>query len=331
MIDRALALCEEVVVISYSKPEMAGCDPDRRASWLGARFPQTRRLVVTEATLAAHRGTSEFDEVPPNDAHAERHRRFVAYVCRRILNVEIDAVFTSEDYGDGFAATLDAEQRRHHEHAPTVTHICVDRARRVVPISATMIRADVHAHRNSLSPEVYASFVKRICILGGESSGKSTLAERLAAVLDTVHVPEYGRELWELRDGALAFDDLQHIGERQVALEEEAALRAREFLICDTSPLTTQFYSQHLFGRVDPMLERLAASRRYDHTALCAPDFTFVQDGTRQDDAFRRRQHEWYLEQLGARGDAWMLAEGSPSQRVLAVCAHLRADGVCTR
>ena len=286
-----------------------------------------RRLVVNDASLAAHAHTAEFSEVPPNDADDDTHRRFIAYLCQRVLGIEVDAVFTSEDYGNGFAAALEAEQRRHRSDAPSVTHVCVDRARQIVPVSATIIRCDVHANRRWLSPEVYASFVKRVCVLGGESSGKSTLAEQLATALDTVSVPEYGRELWEAREGVLTFDDLRAIGERQVVLEGEAAMRGREFLVCDTSPLTTLFYSRHLFGCADPALERLAMSTRYDLTVLCAPDFPFVQDGTRQDESFRLRQHEWYLEQLAERGDNWMIAAGPVEERVRAVAARARTVG----
>lgn len=314
MIERALALCDEVVIISYSRPELPGSEPERRARWLAARFPETRRLVVSDARFAT---------MPANDADAATHRRFVAFLCRSVIGVEVDAVFTSEDYGDGFAASLESAQRQHDPHAPQVVHVTVDRAREIIPISATAIRADVHAHREWLSPEVYASFVRRVCILGGESSGKSTLAERLALTLGTSHVAEYGRLLWEQKGGALDFDDMLHIAECQVALEERAASRAREFLICDTSPLTTLLYSDRLFGQVDPALERLAMSRRYDLTVLCAPDFPFVQDGTRQDDAFRRYQHQWYLDRLATRADPWILVRGSVDERIAAVIAAI--------
>jgi HTH-type transcriptional repressor of NAD biosynthesis genes len=254
----------------------------------------------------------------------------VAFLCRCVLGVEVDAVFTSEDYGDGFAASLESAQREHNPGAPSVAHICVDRARDMIPISATSIRADVHAHRQWLSPEVYASFVRRVCILGGESSGKSTLAKELAAALDTTHVAEYGRLLWEEKAGTLAFDDMLRIAETQIMLEESAAGSARELLICDTSPLTTMLYSEHLFGRVDPALERMATSSRYDLTVLCAPDFPFVQDGTRQDDVFRRFQHQWYLDKLEARGDRWVLVRGSVEQRVRTVSEHLHAAAAPT-
>jgi HTH-type transcriptional repressor of NAD biosynthesis genes len=315
------------VLISYSRPELPGCEPERREKWLAARFPETRRLVVSDTVLASYRQRGVPREIPDNDADASTHRRFVAQLCRCVIGEEIDAVFTSEDYGDGFAASLEAAQREHNPGAPSVTHVCVDLARDIVPISATAIRADVHAHRHWLSPAVYASFVRRVCILGGESSGKSTLATQLAAALDTIHVAEYGRSLWEQKAGALVFNDMLHIAERQIALEESAAGSARELLICDTSPLTTMLYSEHLFGRVDPALERLAASRRYDLTVLCAPDFPFVQDGTRQDDEFRRFQHQWYLDRLEARGDRWILVRGSIDDRVRMVSEHLHPAG----
>ena len=100
-------------------------------------------------------------------------------VCRRVAGSVEHAercVFTSESYGDGFAAELTACFRASDSSASPVTHILVDQARREVPISASIIRENIHAHRHWLSPVVYADFVERICLLGGESSGKSTLA-----------------------------------------------------------------------------------------------------------------------------------------------------------
>ncbi len=228
----------------------------------------------------------------------------------------MDVVYTSESYGPGFAAALARFFGR------DVRHVAVDPARGVVPISATAIRADVHAQRRYLSPAVYASFVERVVVLGGESSGKTTLAVALAAHFDTLHVGEYGRELWVEKDGALVFEDMLHIGERQIELEEEAARRAYRTLFCDTSPLTTLYYSQALFGRADPRLEALA-ERRYDRVILCALDVPFEQDGTRQDPAFRERQHAWYVERLSSRGIAWIDATGSVEERVRQVAAAL--------
>ncbi|HVE79425.1 MAG TPA: AAA family ATPase [Gemmatimonadaceae bacterium] len=315
VVERALALCDEVVVLSYSRPEPAGCGAHRRARWLAARFPRARQLVLAPDGERRAGGRPARVSIPANDAAARAHRRFVGDVCRHRLGGAVDAVFTSEAYGAGFAAELTRYFRRHRMSDAPVRHHAVDPGRWTVPISGTAIRADVHAARRWLAPEVYSSFVRRVCVLGGESSGKTTLAAALAEALRTLWVPEYARALWERKHGMLTPDDMSAIARRQVVDEEATAGAADRVLVCDTSPLATAFYDEELFGRVDGVAARLAA-RRYDLTVLCAPDFPFVQDGTRQDAAFRARQHAWYLGRLARGRGPWLVATGSVEQRV---------------
>lgn len=168
--------------------------------------------------------------------------------------------------------------------------------------------------------------MERICLLGAESTGKSTLAEALAMALGTAWVPEYGRERWLEKGGHLEYADMLDIGRRQVALEEFAARTASRWLFCDTSPMTTAFYSEAMFGRVDDELLRLAA-RPYDRTWLCAPDFALVQDGTRRDQAFRRRQHDWYLARLECYGVPYEVLTGDHSRRMAQATAWLMVVG----
>jgi len=330
LIRHALERCDTVTLVSYTQPEFPGCGPAVRELWLAEAFPAADRLVVDDALLAAacaERGLPA-RRVPDNDAPASEHRTFVAWLLLAVRGETVDAVFTSEDYGDGFAALL-TDVFRGAGFATPVRHVCVDPARTQVPISGTAIRADVHGQRAHLAPHVYASFIERVCFLGGESTGKTTLAEEMAARLGTAWVPEYGRELWERKDGKLVFEDMVEIGRAQCAREDALALRARRWLFCDTSPLTTLLYSRFMFGRADPRLEEMA-ERPYDHLVLCAPDFAFVTDGTRQDEPFQRRQHEWYLRELGRRGLAFHLVEGGPEQRVARVCALLGAASFVT-
>jgi NadR type nicotinamide-nucleotide adenylyltransferase len=327
VIRRAFELCREVVLISYSNPELPGCEAGRRGQWLAQLFPQAHRLVVTDDWLRQRfpaLNGSVF--IPRNDAEDLVHRRFVGFLCAKGLGLMVDAVFTSEDYGDGFARELTTYFREHNSSAPEIRHVQVDRGRTEVPISGSQIRADLEAHRQWLSPIVYASFVRRVCILGGESSGKSTLAEALAAHHGTVHVPEYGRELWESKNGSLTYEDMLHIAQTQAAAEEQASLQANRFLFCDTSPLTTLFYSQHLFHRADPKLEHLA-QHCYDLVVLCAADFAFVQDGTRQDANFREHQNAWYRSELNRRGVPFLQVTGGLSERIAQVTEHLKVIG----
>ena len=170
-----------------------------------------------------------------------------------------------------------------------------------------------------------ATPVCRLALLGGESSGKTTLAIALAEALHTVWVPEYGRQLWEELRQTLDMVQLLHVAQRQVELEESAAQHARVWLVCDTTPLTTLQYCLHDHGQAPPDLHALAR-RHYDLQLLCMPDFGFVQDGCRRDDGFRQQQHTWALQQLAAQGANVLTVRGTVAQRVEQVVQALRAS-----
>lgn len=320
----ARAHCERLIVLSYSKPELPGCPPERRAAWLKAFCPDAVRLVLDDGVLAAFaaRTGQPRRTLPDNDADEEAHRTFVAWACRVMLGTAVDRVFTSEDYGDGFAASLARQFDR------PVTHVMFDRSRTRNPVSGTRLRADPALHRTYLSDAVRRDLVRNVTLLGGESTGKTTLSAALAQRLGTVWVPEYGRELWEQRDGKLRFDDLIDIGREQVLREEAARADASGWLVCDTSPLVTMFYSEAMFGRVDPDLAVLAR-RSYDATLLCAADFAFVQDGTRRDEGFRAHQNDWYREHLARMATPYRLVEGGLSDRLTAASRYLDICGTC--
>lgn len=321
LIRRATQACGELLVVSYTKPEFPGLEPARREGWLRAQFPQAHIVVLDDARLAAlcaARGVPA-RTLPHNEDDGELHRHFMGWLCWTVLDLPVDAVFSSEDYGPGFARVL-----QQHYAQGAVAHVSVDPARTLVPVSGTLVRQDPHARGALLSPVVRASFVRRVCVLGGESSGKTTLAQALARHFDTAWVAEYGRELWESQDGILSYDDLLKIGREQLRREAAAAGQARRWLFCDTSPLTTYFYCVEMFGRAEAALLELAG-HDYDLVVLCAPDFPFIQDGTRRDDSFRLRQHAWYQAELARRGIAFVHVAGSVDERVRQVAQVLAA------
>jgi HTH-type transcriptional regulator, transcriptional repressor of NAD biosynthesis genes len=197
---------------------------------------------------------------------------------------------------------------------------CLDRSH--VPISATQIRRNPHEHRQWMAPDVASAFVHRIVLLGGESSGKTTLTAALADHFKTIWVHEYGRELWEQQQGILSEEDLLKIGHEQIRREEQALRSANYYLFGDTSPLTTLGYSLWIFGHVGPALAKLA-TRTYDAIILCKPDFPFVQDGSRREEAFRDQQHAWYQERLATLRYPVLEASGTVSERVSSVALWL--------
>ena len=321
LVRHAAAQCDRLLVLSYTKPEFDGCGVARRRQWLQTRWPAHECLVVDDVWVrqaCAARGIGA-QPMPFNDAADAVHQNWLAWLLGEVLQRRPDALFCSEDYGPPTATTLS------RAFGKPVTAVVFDRDRQQVPISASALRGSPELISHWTAPEVAATFVRRLALLGGESSGKTSLSAALAQALGTVWVAEYGRELWELQQG-LAQADLLKVAREQIAREDRSALEAREWLVCDTSPLTTWGYSHWTFGQADPELERLAA-RPYDAAVLCCPDFAFVQDGTRQDDAFRRRQHLWYLERLQSGTTPWLAVAGPVDQRVAQTLAWMKGLG----
>lgn len=171
-----------------------------------------------------------------------------------------------------------------------------------------------------------AGDVKRIALLGGESSGKTTLALALAEALGTCWVPEYGRQRWEELRCTLSVAELLAVARRQVQWEEEHLAQQRAaragWLVCDTTPLTTLQYCLYDHGHAPGELHALAR-RSYHHVVVCTPDFEFVQDGCRRDDAYRAAQHAWTLQRLAEAGHPHVEVSGPVHQRVSRVLALL--------
>src|SRR3569833_228901 len=107
LIRRAQDDCAELIILSYSYPEFAGCEASRREAWLKELFPRARRLVVTNELLRRVVNVdSEFTAVPPNAAADAAHRAFCAFVIEIFAKTTVDAVFTGDAYGAGCAAHL---------------------------------------------------------------------------------------------------------------------------------------------------------------------------------------------------------------------------------
>jgi len=117
-------------------------------------------------------------------------------------------------------------------------------------------------------------------------------------------------------------DDLLKIAHEQIHREEMALKSANRYLFCDTSPLTTAGYGLWMFGHIDPELEELAR-RSYDAIVLCKPDFPFVQDGFRREEAFRDQQHAWYQDQIANLACPVLEVGGNESERVSSVASWL--------
>jgi HTH-type transcriptional repressor of NAD biosynthesis genes len=171
------------------------------------------------------------------------------------------------------------------------------------------------------------SRVRRVCILGAESTGKSTLAEALAKRYDTVWNPEYGRpytQLGRMANAPWESREFVHIARMQCWYEDFLAEFAQRVLITDTDAFTTAVFHEVYLGTPATGFEELV-DRTYDLYVVCGLDVPWRHDGIREFEEQRRWMHERYLERARTSGRPWILAEGSRERRLEAVAAVLDA------
>ena len=288
VVREALRQCAAVTVLVGAKAEQP-IPGELRGRWIRVEMPAVEVVVVDQ----------DARELPEDDSRAW------AEAAVTLLGGRPDAVFTSEPYGDEFARELEC------------VHVAVDPDRRAVPVSGTAIRADPLAHLRFLPPSVRASYVRRVCILGAESTGKTTLARALAERLETVWVPEYGAAYHhvgrpEVR-GPWTTGELVHIARIQNWLEDFLAGHANRVLVCDTDAFTTGRFHELYLDAAAADVDALV--REYDLYLLCDPETPFAQDALelRREDA-RRWMHGAYAEH--ARTRPHLAVRGPHEERV---------------
>jgi NadR type nicotinamide-nucleotide adenylyltransferase len=302
LLDAARDLASSLTVIVWSTPDFPAMPNDVRAGWVRELYPGARVIVGNGG--------------PDNAAPDLEQREYVVRLLRA-ADLAPDVVVTGvEDYGPGFAAHLG------------VAHVTVDRPRTTVPLSGTAVRGDVHAYREFLDPRVYRHFVTRVVFLGAESTGKTTLAERMAAELGTVWMPEYGRDYYAERGGVLDLEDYVTIARRHREGEDDLSLQANRYLFVDTNAITTMFFS-HYYNRGSlPALRRMAdeCAARYQRVVVCDDDIPFEQDGWRDNVVWRGRMQGMVLHDLDVRGIPYAIVRGSLDERVEQVTSLLDAE-----
>lgn len=295
LIQTGLAGCRRLTVFVCERPEDPIPGPVR-AGWLSTLFPEADVRVI-------------------DDRYDAQDSRVWAENTIRWLPGRPDVVFTSEAYGEPYAACLGCR------------HQSVDPARARVPVSGTAVRADPYAQWAFISPPVRGWYAKRVCVLGAESTGTTTLAQALSTVLRTPWVEEYGREYSEAKqqqgETAWSSEEFTRIAEEQNRREDEAATRADRLLICDTNSFATRLWHRRYMGHESMEVARVAARARCDLYLLTGDEIPFVQDGLRDGEHIRHEMHRWFEEALAAQPVPWMLLRGSRQARLLQALARL--------
>jgi NadR type nicotinamide-nucleotide adenylyltransferase len=160
--------------------------------------------------------------------------------------------------------------------------------------------------------------VRRVRLIGAESTGKTTLACALADLFGTVWNPEYGRPYTEIgreRDAPWTSPEFTHIARMTCWYEDFLATLATDVLFCDTDAFTTSVFHEVYLGAPTSAFRDLT-ERPYDLTIVCGLDAPWAHDGIREFEEQRAWMHARYLDHARASGRPWLLVAGPHETRL---------------
>lgn len=163
---------------------------------------------------------------------------------------------------------------------------------------------------------------QRILITGPESTGKSWLAQQLAAHYQTAWVPEVARRYLETLGREYEEHDLLEIARLQLAEEDRLAKETAGYLFCDTGMLVLKIWSLHKYGRCHPYILEQLRERTYLHIFLTNIDLPWEPDPLREHPEQRRYLFNWYRQELAQQ--QYTLISGSGNKRLQAAINSLQ-------
>ena len=301
LIDFALKNCDHLsIVLCYSSNEpIKGIV---RKQWLES-------IVKNYDTVNILCFEYDENELPNTSVSSSEVSKVWATAFKKLLP-DADIVFASEKYAEYIGEYMNVE------------YLLFDEKRILVPVSATQIRENALFYWNYLPKEVRPYFVKKICIAGTESTGKSTLTKNLAMHYHTTYVAEAGRDIVEVTDNC-TYEDLLKIAEVHTKEILKKTPGANKLLFVDTDINITRSYSEFLFKRTLKTEDWMEAANHFDMYLFLEPDCEYVQDGTRLSIEERNKLSEHHKKILIREGINYISINGSWENRFIESCKRI--------
>ncbi len=187
--------------------------------------------------------------------------------------------------------------------------------------------------------------LKKVVVIGPESTGKSTLCKQLAAHFQTRWCPEFARQYLLEHGMNYTYDDLLTIAKGQIDLEEEYIDEVRKskrpedrkttiidkeilsglsdfptssLLFIDTDMYVMKIWCEFVFGKCHQFILDRIAARKYDLYLLCKIDLPWIKDELREYPDLERRKELYsiYKNTMVGQSTPWVEICGSYEERL---------------
>jgi len=259
MLQYALTKCDflSVLVCCSDKENI----PDAlRKKWIEKTFETHKNIEVNCFNYLE----SEF----PNTSVSSKEVSMLWSEKFKVLFPDYSLLITSEEYGNYVAAFIG------------IKHIAFDIAKQIFPVSATAVRNDLFANWKFLPDSVKPYFAIKVVILGTESTGKTTLIEKLSKHYNCSSVKETGRDL--IADSnSFNFDNLLFVASEHAKRIDKISVGSSPLIIIDTDIHITKSYAKFTFGKHLEVDDKIYNSNMADLYLYLNNDVLYIQDGTR--------------------------------------------------
>lgn len=159
--------------------------------------------------------------------------------------------------------------------------------------------------------------IKKIAVVGPESTGKSTMAKQLSKYYNVSWVPEYARYYCANLTEPCTLQDEVNMFYGQLALEDSVVENMEDdFLICDTTFLTVKIWSDAFFGQTPKVVLEALKQREYDFYVLLDIDLPWEDDPLRDFPNQRGHFMQVWHDELNALNANYKLVSGIGEERV---------------
>ncbi len=173
--------------------------------------------------------------------------------------------------------------------------------------------------------------LRKVVIIGPESTGKSSLCKLLAEHYNTEWCPEFARDYLLYHGKNYSYDDLETIAKGQIELEEKVALivqgapqnladnqTAKKLLFVDTDMYVMKVWCEYVFGKCHQLILDEIVTRKYDLYLLCNTDLPWKQDELREypDEQPRLELFNIYKDILIHQNVPWVQINGDYAERL---------------
>lgn len=208
--------------------------------------------------------------------------------------LRVKSLFADKNVNPTIVFSSEVQDKAPYEKYLGLDVVLVDPQRAFFNVSATKIRNNPFHYWKFIPKEVRPFFVKTIAILGGESSGKTMLVNKLATVFNTTSAWEYGREfVFEKLGGdeqAMQYSDYPQMALGHQRYIDYALRHAHKVAIVDTDFITTQAFCIQYEGKAHPFLDSMIKEYPFDVTILLNNNTKWVDDGLRSLGSQKQRQ-----------------------------------------